>query len=469
MLAASLAMWAFWLGSGISGTDPGRVSHGQSPASQLPETWTKLHEALARRTLKSGQVVGLDEPELLLWPSSGYLIEEGRMHEICSALEAFAAAGSRGPEVDVRARVLLQQELWAAFDWGVAWPPHPFQKDAAPVGELASKLAAVIAISAPSSCELDGLTDNLAAAEAAGLVPLAANPDDPKAPFLPPGLSAEDGGWVYVADPGGKDLLATQHSDAHGGRASFDVAVRVPGGREATLGWLGSLGTVAACDGAQCSASVDPLGGGPVARPTHYHLPTSAIPAGTHFALVQRALAFDDRGELRRTPLVQRVLLRAFHTIPQLDEPIHVRMPNDWPWQSNAELVLRPSLLLAGKRGGLVPIERGETAFSLLSARSLLEGSVDEVDHHVDLSRHKHLDTCHSCHHETGLASVNSYTGTIAASWSYVFSGFEVFGLSAPPRELVPAPDEQRARSAVEFKRNRSDWSALQALAFAGR
>jgi hypothetical protein len=407
-------------------------------------------------------VIGLDEAELLLWPSSTYLLKEERLEELRGALAAFRAAGPRGPEVDGLRRVLMQQELWAAFDWAFDSIRAKEGAQSAALSELARELAAVLALSAPTSAELDALADNLAAADASALHPAQHDANDPQQPFLPRGLSSYEGEWIYLRDGTSVGPLAVQHSAVHGGRAGFGVAVRLPAGREATIAWLQELPSHGvSCEDATCGWLPE------YASRVHEHLDPDRmhVPPGTQVALVQRALAISDRGELRQTPLVQRVQLRAYLPIPKVPEPVPVppfEQPEGWPWQAFSEHNLKPSKLLAGEAGGLVALRRGEQAHSFLGSHG------DDIDLHAyespGGSRSGRLDACVMCHGAVGLAGVNSYTGFASGPGSQL-----QVPLRDLPRLLVPASEEVVAGNAVEFKRARSDWGALWAWGWGAR
>jgi hypothetical protein len=438
----------------------GRAEPGsQGVEPKVPAEWTRLHEALAKRTRADGTVVGLDEVELLLWPSSTYLLEEARLKELRAALAAFREAGTRGPEVDGVRRVLMQQELWAAFDWAFGRIRATEGPESAAMNGLARELATVLALSAPTAAELGALPDNLTAAETAALVPAYADEVDLQIPFLPRGLSSFDGDWVYVRDGSTIGPLAQAHSLVHGGRAGFGVAVRLPEGRNSTLVWLETLpSTGVSCTGSTCGLILEEHGR------AHTHLPAlPAVPPGTQVALVQRALAFDDHGTLRLTPLVQRIQVRTFMDLPKSAASLNpFEPPEGWPWQAVTEHDLKPSLLLAGEAGGLVALHRGERAHSFLGSH----GDDVDLETYVDpgSSRFGRLDTCVGCHGAIGLASVNSYTGIMTGP-----SNQAMAPMRALPRPLVPSSEEVVAGNAVEFKRERADWGALWAWGWGER
>jgi hypothetical protein len=461
VLAALLATSIVAFAGGVSAiaNTPQAHDHRTSNAA-VPEEWTRLHEALARRTLHDGKVVGLDEAELLLWPDSDYVLEEERLKELRAALAAFRAAGPRGPEVDALRRVLMQQELWATFDWAFARTFWTNGEQASTLTELAREIAAALAHTAPTAAEIASLPDSLAAAEAAGSVPTEPDLSDPQRPFLPRGLASGTDEFVYVRNGTSAEPLAQVHATARDGRELFGVALRLPAGRDATLAWIAKLPTSGTrCDGAICGPIFD------APNRLHEHLDPAhvALPPGTMVALVQRALAFDDKGMLHATRLALRVQVRTYLALPEdIASVSRYEQPPGFPWQAVSEHALVPSRLLAGEGGCFVALQRGESAYFFVASHG------DPIEHYVpaspEMSRFGRLDSCMLCHGAVGLASVNSYTG--------IMSGPNTQGdvpLIELPRSFVPADEEALAVSAAVFKRARSDWGALWAWGWGAR
>jgi len=439
----------------IPAAEPPRLPAGgaatPSSAPKERDPWTRLQAALARRVLPDGTVAGLDEVDLLLWPSSTYLLEPERRAELEAGLDAFLAAGPRAGEASVLRRVLLQQKLWAAFDWAFARAQSASGEDARALRALARRLAEALVLAAPTGEELATLASNLEAAEREGGWPADPDADRTARPFLPRGLGDEAGEWVVLEDPRGPGPLAAAHAAVFGGRSLFRVALRAQGGREAALALLADLPAAGIrCDDVACAP---PPGGR--GRP-HLHLDPALRPppAGTQVALVRQALAFDDRGQLVATPLVLGVQVRAFLATPEDTSAVPWDPPAGWPWQARAELVLVPSLLLAGEHGGLSAIAPDEPGFRLLGAHG---DQVEELAHHPG-PRRALLDSCVACHGAVGWPSVNVYTGFASGPGTQLDAP-----LASLPRGLAPGNGAGNAARALAFKRARADWGALWA------
>ncbi len=481
---------------GVAG--PGEASTGQGPRfhPEAGHPWNRLHAAIARREVAAGQAIGLDEVDPLLWPSSSYLLEPERHAEVLAAIEAFVGAGEDAWIDDPLPRVLMQHDLWAVFDWAIAQEPEfdlmqlarweaerrrmsgeeaDPERVAAELGRqrderrdrrrsLASALVPALARVAPTSEALAGLPDNLAAAERAWTGPREADPKQPQRPFLPLGLEDSNGAWLSLGElEGDRAPLAASHAAVFGGRSLFEVRLRIPAGREATLAWLAALrehpASVVDCEGGTC--------GIPLERPglAHQHLNPDVPqpPPGSMVALVRRVIAFDDQSRLQATRLVKSVQIRVFLDPPDGAARLTLgQQPEGWPWQAVAEFVLDPARLLAGEAGGLVPIQSGQHAFTFLGSHG------DQVEHlpqDLDPRRDRgHLDRCVSCHGTAGTLSLNSYTRIFTGPGTHL-----VIPVRRPPRLLDEIGSNENLVQALEFKRERFDWGALWAWLDPGR
>jgi hypothetical protein len=422
---------------------------GSPPPQPADDAWVRLHVALALRTDLDGVARTPRGPDLPLWPDSRYLLEPARHAEL---LEALAAAVAERPMEDPLRAVCLQQELWATHDWACAARADS-PGEAAALEELAAALARTLAELAPAAAQLARLPDLLAAAESAGTLAREADPLSPRQPFLPPGLGRPDGSWVQLAVEDRTAVpFASTHASVFAGRSTFEVHLRLPGGRESTLTWLADLrarDATAACRGTWCADS------GAEGLP-HEHLARDlpALPAGSAAALVRRALAFDERGELHVTALVQSVQVRAFLAmseggacLPDFAEP-----PASWPWQALCELELELDRSSAPAPARLRPVVAHDPLrFDPLSAHG-------DPAHAMGGVLRERLDACVACHGNVGLASVVSFTGFSTGPGTQF-----TLPLRDPPRRLSAADAQASRRAALEFKRARDDWRALRA------
>lgn len=426
------------------------LAQGGSPPEQpQDDVWARLHAALARRADVDGVARTPLGPDLPLWPDSRYLLEPARHAELLEAL--VVAAGEQTLEDPLRA-VCLQQELWAAHDWAVA-APGDSAAEASAREELAAALARTLAELAPAAAELARLPDLLAAAESAGTLAREADPLAPRQPFLPPDLGRPDGPWLQLAaEDRAAAPLASAHATAFAGRSAFEVHLRLPGGREAASEWLARLrasDVTVPCRDTWCA---DP---GSEGLP-HEHIARDlpALPTGSAVALVRRALAIDDRGELHVTALVQSVQVRAFLAVPEggASLPDFAEPPAGWPWQALCELELELDRSSAAAPARLRPVE----AHDPLRFDPL--GAYGDPSHAMRGVPRERLDTCVACHGNVGLASVNSFTGFSTGPGTQ----FRL-PLRDPPRPLSVADAQASRRAALEFKRARDDWRALRA------
>jgi hypothetical protein len=230
----------------------------------------RVHDALFLRTAPDGKTYGAAELDPPLYPDSRWLLEPPKQKPLLEALDALHASDLRARPV--RERVVLQRDLWQAYDW-------LFERQ--PDGPLAAPLARALRDLAPGADELRALRTDAAGIEG-----------------LPAGVLDATQGWVRLADAQGRTITPA-HEAHRGARSRFEVLLRLPGGRETTLAWLEKL-----------RALPDPLTGAEDERRFRADLP--GLPPGTEVALVRRALALCARGELVASDLVESVQLRRF-------------------------------------------------------------------------------------------------------------------------------------------------------------
>jgi hypothetical protein len=362
--------------------------------------WNRLHAALTVRLTTSRGAEELLVPDNqesrayeldpFLWPRSNYLLGGPGYRPALAVLDEFLATHGEKLVKDSLPRALLQRDLWALFDSLLANPvwldyaePGRQRKDPfkAQRRELATRVVKVMQRLALTRAQVAALPDNYAAAVAARAFPAAFDPGREEAAFLPPDLWQPHGPWVLLGDRGPAPL-AQAHLDFFGGRSTFFVFLRLPGGRDETLEYLGELRGWA-------------RGGGKADPPM--------FPVGTQVALARQAVLFDDRGELTPTRLTETVQVRVFR---RTDKQV-IANPTPPP-ERRYEIKLRRSDLLAGKAGlATVKDGEGERAFLLFLGRNAGEG-VEPV-----------RASCTACHQGPGIESVNSFTRRFAfdAAW----------------------------------------------------
>lgn len=368
-----------------------------APADAPPQpvrAWERLRAALFVRTGPDGMDYGAEELDPLLFPSSTYLLQEPRRGEIASALDALLEAPDALAGLDPLGRALLQRELWSVFDWLVE---HP----AAATAELEARLARLLRLLALGADELQALpapTDG-----AAG---------------TPRGLFAGSQGWVRLGDARGRPM-APAHVFHAGGRSHFEVLLRLPGGRAATLAYLERL----------CASPAEP----------------PQFPVGTAVALVRRLVLFDARGELLLTPIVESVQLRTYLVIAAPGDPD--------PFSPDLSRVQEVAEFHLTRDAGLRPVRAGEPDFSSFGTHG-----EDPFEHPLQ-PRHwirRALQHCGGCHGQAGIYGLNSFTRMTSGpgTLSRVLPGHEqTLAVEGDPRQQLEAT--------LAARRDSDSWRAL--------
>lgn len=414
--------------------NPEAVTHYDPDPAHL---WNRLHAALLTRPDGQGKTLGRDALDPLFFPTTKRLLEGPTHTQAVQLLDAFLADGHKLVRDPVR-RAVLQRDLWSVFDWAA----HPFGNAYnSPIeirsGPLQERLAQAIRKLAPSPAQADALPDNFAQAVQAREHPIAFNPEQPSAPFLPPDLFDPAGPWVGVTGP--RELrspLAGEHASVFAGRSVFLVFIRLPEGRQATLSYLDRL-----------NAFPKPWRG--PSREPNPEAPQ--FPTGTQVALVRRLLVVTDNGKPTPTPLTESVQIRTYRDILPLDQETarHAERAQGFVlWE------LRRADLFAGTSGGLRTIQGDELVPSPLT---FFRGWTDPFEAREDVSHsHYRLDPafrqCAACHFRGGIRGVNCYTQ---------------FGVTrtTPTTGLFPASFADVRTRAAEWKSGLKDWAELRRLA----
>jgi len=303
-------------------------------AADPDHLWNRLHRALFVRTDRDGkQQTHTTDP--LLWHgrttqrngvfSFGTLhLLDGESHKSAvEVLDQFLNEHAERLIGDPLTRLVLQHDLWAAFDY-VAWYPdewvyHSRHEPAAIA--LRTRLAKVIGRLSLSDNEIKALPDNYALAVKSKQYRIDHDPKNPEQPFLPPDLFDPAGPWVRIHDAGSAEPMAVQHFKGAGGRAVHLILLRLPGGRAVTEKYLEEL---------------DP---GAIKQ----------FPAGTMVAMVRRALTVDRSAKVRVAPLTELVQIRVYRQIPESRSAIPGAIFGGQ--QDVYEFVLDRRNLFAGRHG----------------------------------------------------------------------------------------------------------------------
>ncbi|HYE18557.1 MAG TPA: hypothetical protein VEA69_08940 [Tepidisphaeraceae bacterium] len=384
--------------------------------------WNRLHRALFVRVAPDGsRRTHLTDP--FLYRGGTYLLRGDAHKEAVAALDAFLATPVAGM-APVK-RVMMQRDLWAAFDYA-AWVADDWvhkSADEPAARALRGRLAKAIALAALSEKEIAALPENFGLAAKAGEFASFHDPKFPERPFLPADLYDPAGPWVrfHVTDA---DPMARQHVAGAGARSAFVVFLRLPGGRAATERYLFETREI-----------------------------VPQFPEGTMVAMVRRALAVDRAGKVRPTPITELVQVRVYRRIP--GSPDANRTEGDFGAQDVCEFVMDRQKLFAGGHG-LRPTAPGEIGEPF--ARS--QGDPFEVKgpgpHEDPFTSHglhgPTLKSCIQCHQAPGVRSMLTMRETLE-KWPM------------PPGQLFRNYElNVELNYTVRAKLKRYEWGLLQGL-----
>ncbi len=376
----------------------GAVYHAQSdhPANVV-------HRALFERQ-DGDQRVGIDALDPYLWPGTKTHLLTGESHQ--QAIESLdALLALEDLDLSVRARVLLQRDLWAVLAWLLG-------RELDVSGEaLAGRLARAMRRVAVEKESLELLEGNYASAVTSRRWQKAPTKD--ARPFLPPDLLAKEAGdWVTLGKPGPGSIAAPVHVAGFGGRSAFFVKIRVPGGRDATLRYLEKLGARTLT----------------VARDGTYFFRGDLphFPVGTTVALVRRALAITVDGQRHVTPFVTQIQFRHYLS---LEAPPTDGMRTDLtPFQQVFEFELSRAAWRRGESGGLHALDRESRGFP-----SIFGHGVDPFESEGHGEEGVVLETCGSCHAQPGVYSVATVMGGMSGPGA-------IMAFSIGEERLAPEP-----------------------------
>lgn len=340
--------------------------------------WNRLHRTFFVRQDRHG-VEHVHRIDPLLFGSAGpatFLLTGEPHRQAVAILDEFLAARTPPMPEGAWQRVLLQRDLWAAFDY-VAWYPDDWVHQTADEPQaraLRQRLARAIARLAVDEADIRNLPDNYTQAAKAGEFAPAYDPNRPEAPFLPPDLFDPAGPWVRTHSDSSVPVAA-EHFASAGGRAAHVVLLRLPGGRQETLRYLDEL----------------PKG------------TAGELPVGTMVALVRRALTIDRGHKIRVTPLTENVQIRVYREIePRPPVPELLPATPVLPPQVACEFLLHRPALFAGESGlrAVAPDDPFES-FERIHSDPF-------TGNHDRSAPGRQLVSCGHCHSDAGIASVTS-------------------------------------------------------------
>ena len=374
---------------------PTYSAEGQSgPYDPSPKhIWNRLYRQFFVRTARDGTEFGIDELDPLLWWETKYLITGPSHQQAMTLLDEFLATHAERLIADPLKRAMLQRDLWAIFDWLNLGDDNRLPRE-----ELQAKLVQAIRRLALSPDQIKRLPDNYSAAIKSKLFPAQYQSENSTKSFLPPELLQTVGPWVVIGDERGR-ITAPVHaqSSPFGGRSTFLVLMRLPGGRDATLSYLQQLRKFPRPMVYNTGRAMD-------SEPMIPNPDLPQFPEGTQLALVRRLILIDDQGNLTPTSLTESVQIRVYRSIPA---GIEIREMEARRTQDVFEFRLDRKKLFGGEAGGLREVLREETDFMLFRAHGIdwFEKLGDP-----ESAKSSALNQCASCHASPGIHSVLSYS-----------------------------------------------------------
>jgi hypothetical protein len=414
--------------------------------------WNQLHRILFVRTGLKEEELGQDEVDPLLWPETKHLLT-GKSHvDVLKALDELIKHDAGADKIrDPLKRAVLQHDLLSVFDWSAFLynhlPSGSAAGNSAPRKALQKSLAHAIQRLSLTPQAIEALQDNYSLAIRAKTFPAAFDPNRPGQPFLPPDLFEPEGQWVCVRGPSDSpnEAIASAHTIFFSGRSVFLVFMRLPGGRKETLTYLERLSNFPSPWVMRKRKPTDPV------RNDLLELTSDLpqFPVGTQVALVRQMVLVNEAGELAASRLTESVQLRVYRQIPA--QPYESREAEIRKNQSFFEFDLRRGDLFEGKTGGLRLVGEEELAYKSLQ---FITGWSDPFEMLKD-EHHSHIMTvmsgCRSCHSDSGIYSVNSYTRRCSERQKANLG-------------LWPTLMEEEQQKVITWKQNQYDWGLFRGL-----
>jgi hypothetical protein len=424
LLVAGVCVWC--AGAFGQGQDPSQGSSQRHAALFNPDpehVSNRLYRHVHIRSSSDGKEYGFEDLDPLLWRDTKYLLGGDSNKKALDLLDEFLRTGAERQIRDPVRRAILQRDLWAVFDWASS-------------SSLAEKLGEVIWRLSLTPTEIDALPDTYAMAIRGKEFPSAYNEAQPNRAFLPPDLFDPHGPWICVGVPDGL-LGAPAHEHDFSGRSVFLIFVRLPGGRQATLGYLKQLAKL------DIPLMIEDPAHGPPFRMWNPGMPQ--FPVNTEFALVRKMVLPDRRHNLLLTPVTESVQIRHYRDIP----PATVRDPAQLRRSQRVlEIKLDRARLFEGGHSGLLGVGLEDREFPVF------------MTHGVDPFEQNHLAgiptaslaACTDCHLGPGIQSMLS------------FSSRSLAGQNPFLAETTPADEAQKV---ITWKRTQRNWERLIQLSSA--
>jgi hypothetical protein len=346
-----------------------------------------------------------------------WLLSGPRYARALAELDAFVEQKSDRLIRDPAKRALLQSKLWAVFD-SVSDPTGGHRNERSEIARRACELVQRLAL---TEAEIAALPDNYRATIDARKFPATHDPSDATRPFLPRDLLPVGRAWLAISDSFGFPPAAAQHSESVQGRSLFYVLIRLPEGISQTRAYARTL-----AEYPKPYVWQEAYAEFPYARSAVRLAPTlPQFPAGTQVALVRRMMLPDRSGELRVTPIVESIQVRAYVTDPAEDEGRRV--------QAAFEFRLSPKDLFSDGSGLRVIDGAALETRTPFERQSMFGGP------------------CSNCHGASGIYSVQTYT--------------QSFGRRRPsPWFEAVSTDEYLDVHSLNWKKRQYEWGLLQGM-----
>lgn len=391
--------------------------------------WNRIYSCLLVRQSAAGMDYGIDALDPLLWPETRHLLIGDSHRKALSCLDEFLRSHSERTVHNPLKRAVLQRDLWAVFDWALG-DELSRERHA-----LEHRLAEAIGNLALTEQEIRALPDTYAAAVDEGRFAAEYDPVHPAQPFLPRDLFRPLGPWVCIS-AFSEQPTAVMHFS---GRSRFLVFIRLPGGRDTTLGYLQKLRSWPEPPLVTDRSGLSLL-----------NLSIPQFPAGTTVALVRQAILIDTERRLIPTALTESVQLRVYRKItPGTPFMNYINGPSSHD-QDFFEFRMSRRKLFAHDNGGLAAVNPGDEEYATFSTHGM-----DPFESRYNGPQGIILERCRACHSDSGIQSVQSRTqwvGRPNRTSEYVNS------------QEQPDPITWETNATIARKQQSADFRLLQTL-----
>ena len=316
---------------------------------------------------------GGDVLDPLLWEDTRYLITGASHQQALSVLDEFLSTHGERLITDPLKRAMLQRDLWAVFEWASdLWNVEDSEAQSRSAGAEACPGNAALS---PEPRADSGFARYVCSRDSReGISNRLQSPLSGRPPFFAGrSISLEPnevrGSSLGTVGEGGAQSGsgAPAHTIEFGSRSLFLVFIRLPGGRDATLGYLKQLADFPT----PCIPSPDqfhmvtrdPLTGGGTGLSPSAPVPNPDLPQfprGTQVLLLRRMMLIDREGQLKPTNLVESVQIRVFEDIPSRAEWLAAPSKSV---QDVFEFRLSRRKLFVGDAGGLHAVTHDDWEF----------------------------------------------------------------------------------------------------------